>query len=118
MRGLQAQRGLYDIVLFSDSFDSFVLGAEDEIIEKFKNFGHPMVVSGEVNCWPQPELSDLLPPVERGGRYRFPNSGGYIAEIPYLIWVLTEVIKIQYKSDCTDDQGELIKVSHQLLEFY
>ncbi len=38
--------GLYDVVIFTDSFDSFLVGSIEEIIEKFRAFGHPMIVSG------------------------------------------------------------------------
>ena len=67
-----------------------------------------MVVSGEVNLWPNPDFADQMPASSKTGHYKFPNSGGYMAEIPYLI-ELFDGMGIAWKSDCVDDQGELIK---------
>lgn len=106
---IEKRKDDFDIVLFSDSFDSFVFCELDEIIAKFRKLGHPMVVSAEENCWPNPHLAKYIPTTDEG-RYPFPNSGGYIAELPYLLDLYTERIAINHKSDCTDDQGELIKV--------
>jgi hypothetical protein len=39
----------------------------------------------------------------------YPNSGGYIGYIDYIIDLYSNAIAIQAKSDCADDQGELIK---------
>eukprot|EP00050_Salpingoeca_kvevrii_P008731 m.304754 g.304754 ORF g.304754 m.304754 type:complete len:826 (-) comp17278_c0_seq1:63-2540(-) len=99
----------FDIVLFADSFDTFIFCSAEEILDKFEQFNSRMVVSGEVNLWPNPNLAPYLPPAHRFGRYPFPNSGGYIAQIPYLIRLLEREIKIPWKSNCADDQGELIK---------
>ena len=100
--------GKYDYILFTDSFDSYVFCSPAEIIKKFKWFGHPMVVSGEVNMWPNPDLKQYMPESSKTGHYKFPNSGGYMAEVPYFVSLLDD-IAIHWKSDCVDDQGELIK---------
>ena len=98
----------HDYVLFTDSFDSYIFCQPDEIIRKFKSLNHRMVVSAEVNLWPNPEFADQMPPSSATGHYKFPNSGGYMAEIPYLL-ELFDKMGIEWKSDCVDDQGELIK---------
>ncbi len=98
----------YDYVLFTDSFDSYIFCDPEHLVETFKTFQHPMVVSGEVNIWPNPELADQMPPSSASGHYKYPNSGGYMAEIPYLL-ALYDKMAINWKSDCVDDQGELIK---------
>jgi hypothetical protein len=54
------QRGSYNLVLFTDSFDTYIFSSMDEIVEKFKRFQAPMVVSGEVNIWPTPHLAPHL----------------------------------------------------------
>lgn len=107
-RVLDKHKDDYDIVLFTDSFDTYIFSQLDEIVTKFRSFRHPMVVSGEVNCWPNPELASQLPHSE-GDRYLYPNSGGYIAEMGYLRYLYNDVIAIMHKSKCVDDQGELIK---------
>ena len=99
-------------ILFTDSFDSYIYCNQDELIRKFKLFNHRMVVSGEINLWPNPDMADEMPPSSGTGHYKYPNSGGYMAEIPYLIEVF-ERMAIDWKSDCVDDQGELIKLIAQ-----
>lgn len=69
-----------------------------------------MVVSAEVNIWPNPHLAEFMPPSSKTGHYPYPNSGGYIGYLGYILHLYTDVINIHHKSDCCDDQGELIKV--------
>ncbi len=99
----------YDYVLFAESRDSVVLCSSSDIVARFKSLGHRMVVSGEVNLWPNPDFVSHMPPSSKTGHYKYPNSGGYMAEIPYLI-ELFDKMAIEWKSDCVDDQGELIKM--------
>ena len=100
---------LQDIVLFTDSFDSYVFSDPEEIVDKFLSFEAPMIVSAEVNMWPNPHLAEFMPPSASTGHYPFPNSGGYMGFLDYILELYTETIRIQAKSDCVDDQGELIK---------
>ena len=108
LQAVTAVKDQYDYVLFSDSFDSYVFCGPDELISKFKSLKHRMVVSGEVNIWPNPELASEMPASSKTGHYKYPNSGGYMAEIPYLL-ELFDKMAIKWKSDCVDDQGELFK---------
>ena len=98
----------FDYVLFTDSFDSYIFCQPEEIIRKFKSLNHRMVVSGEMNLWPYPEFESHMPPSSKTGHYKYPNSGSYMAEIPYFL-ELWDRMGIEWKSDCVDDQGELIK---------
>ena len=45
----------------------------------------------------------------RNSKYKYPNSGGYIGYLDYILDMYSSAIAIQAKSDCADDQGELIK---------
>ncbi len=94
--------------MFIDSaIDSSLFCNLNELITRFKSFKHPMVVSGEVFLWPYPDLKESIHSAT-AGHYPFPGSCGYIAEIPYLL-ELFDAMAIQWKSDCVEDQGELIK---------
>jgi hypothetical protein len=64
-------RHLYDIALFIDSFDTYAFADPTEIVEKFLTFDAPMVVSGEVNIWPEPQLKEFLPPSTKEGHYKY-----------------------------------------------
>ena len=108
LQAVKAMQHDYDYVLFTDAFDTYLFCGVDEILQKFKSFNHPMVVSAEVNLWPNADLASELPASTKTGHYPYPNSGGYMAEIPYLL-ELFDKMAIAWKSDCVDDQGELIK---------
>ena len=108
LQAVKAMQHDYDYVLFTDAFDTYLFCGVEEILQKFKSFNHPMVVSAEVNLWPNADLASELPASTKTGHYPYPNSGGYMAEIPYLL-ELFDKMAIAWKSDCVDDQGELIK---------
>ena len=95
-------------IMFTDSFDSYIYCNPDELIRKFKLFNHPMVVSAEINLWPFTELSSKMPASSAGAHYKYPGGCGYMAEIRYLLELFDDM-GIEWKSDCVDDQGELIK---------
>jgi hypothetical protein len=82
---LESHRDEADIVLFSDGYDTLFAEGLDPILEKFRRIGGPIVFSAESNCWPGGpgrEASDY-PPARN--RYRFLNSGGWIAELPVML---------------------------------
>eukprot|EP01147_Barroeca_monosierra_P007770 gene7770-9940_t len=95
--------------MFTDSFDSYLFANESEIIQKFRLMNATMVVSAEVNCWPYPSLASEMPSSSAKGQYPYPNSGGYIGYLGYILHLFNDIIAIHHKSDCCDDQGELIK---------
>mmetsp|Transcript_821 Transcript_821/g.2728 ORF Transcript_821/g.2728 Transcript_821/m.2728 type:complete len:953 (-) Transcript_821:2162-5020(-) len=108
-RYLVRHRHRYDLALFIDSFDTYTFASPVEIVEKFLAFEVPMVVSGEVNIWPEPHLKDFMPVSSQDGHYKYPNSGTYMGWVSYIIEFYSGPIAIQAKSICVDDQGELIK---------
>lgn len=70
-------------ILFIDAFDVIVLGRPDQLLERFREFGHPWVTCSEVNCWPDSARADTFP--ECDTHWRFLNSGAYMAEREYLV---------------------------------
>ncbi len=108
---LQAARNAiytHKYILFTEALASYLYCDPDELVRKFKSFNHKMVVSGDTNLWPYSEFVEKMPEMYTDARYKFPNSGAYMAEIPYLL-ELFDTMGIEWKSDCVDDQGELIK---------
>ena len=55
-----------------------------------------------IQCLPLPSLLSLSH-LQRT-HHRYPNSGGYMGYLWYIVELFTERIAIQAKSDCTDDQ--------------
>ena len=49
-----------------------------------------------------------MPASSAGAHYKYPGGCGYMAEIRYLLELFDDM-GIEWKSDCVDDQGELIK---------
>ena len=111
LRGLKRWRKEYDLILFTDSFDSAVLAHPSELVERFLRIGARVLVSGELNLWPEPHLRPLLEAQhpDPAPTYPFPNSGGYMGYTEDVIRLLGEVCAVQAKSQCVDDQGELIQ---------
>ena len=65
-----------DIILFTDAYDVFYADNLETIHERFIDMGNDIIFSGEMVCWPKPELMDKFP--ESPTRFRFINSGTYI----------------------------------------
>jgi len=72
-------------------------------LEKFKDY--KMVVNAETNCYPNKDLDEPQKKLEKG-KYRYLNSGMYIGEIDYVIWVLKKCVELNLE----DDQESLQKV--------
>jgi len=71
-------------VFYTDGRDSFMLGGEFEIREKYRMLGQPpYLVSCEDQCYPFPEYSHLFPDV--GHPWRFIGAGQFICEIDYAL---------------------------------
>ncbi len=90
-----------DLVLFADAFDSIIVHREDEIVKKFREFNHPFVCSAETNCHPDSRIASFYPVAPT--RYRFLNSGGWIAEVDYARDLFRR-LKIEDLPDDDNDQ--------------
>lgn len=65
------------IILSTDAYDAWFLAGENEILEKYHAFNHPIVFSAERNCWPHNSyFLKHYPPSSTPARYL--NSGGMI----------------------------------------
>ena len=65
-----------DIVLFTDGYDVFYADNLDTITERFLDFGHDVLFSGEMICWPHADVADQFP--DAPTRFKYINSGTYI----------------------------------------
>lgn len=74
-------------VMLMDAFDVLCLGGEEEILNRFLEFGKPWVGSTENNCWPDSSLAALYPPCST--QWRYLNAGVYISEREYLAEALS-----------------------------
>ena len=67
-----------DVVLFTDAYDVFYADNLFTIHERFMDMGHDVIFSGEMICWPKPELASKFP--EAPTRFQYLNSGTYIGK--------------------------------------
>ena len=87
----------HDIVMFVDGYDVVINDTQDELVNRFKQFGADVVFGAEPPCWPDESIADQFPQVHT--RNRFLNSGGFIGR--------AKVIKDMLRSDikkADDDQ--------------
>jgi hypothetical protein len=68
-----------DILIFGDSYDTFMLCSPDEVIEKYKNHIDKVLFSAELDCWPDKGLIEKYPACN--SPYRFLNGGGFICTV-------------------------------------
>lgn len=70
-----------DIILFSDAYDVILNRNKRDILDTFQQLAAPMVISGELNCWPRAVLKNLYP--ETPDPYCFVNAGSHIGYSGY-----------------------------------
>ncbi|XP_051970452.1 procollagen-lysine,2-oxoglutarate 5-dioxygenase 2-like isoform X2 [Xyrauchen texanus] len=80
MKGLAEQENL--VVLSVDSYDLIFAGGPEEILKKFQQMNHKVVIAAEGIIWPDTLLQEKYPSIRNGKR--FLNSGGCIGYAPYI----------------------------------
>ncbi len=72
----------YDVILFTDAADTFVMAGQQEILFKFEAIGGSVLLSAEPGCYP-PQFHHPYLDATRGrpdiqGPWKFPNGGGWM----------------------------------------
>ena len=86
-----------DIVMFVDGYDVIINDIQEELINRFKQFGADVVFGAEPLLWPDTNIADLFPEVHTRNRYL--NSGMFIGRAK----VLKEMLRTDIKK-ADDDQ--------------
>jgi hypothetical protein len=92
-----SSRESYTHVLYTDSWDAFFCAPLSEIIAKYEAMGSPPILASAYSGF-----ADSTAPAGFGDesiRLRFPNVGGYIAEIPAIIEAFTRMMPIPSGDD-------------------
>lgn len=83
---LEAVRNLpsiYDLIMFTDAGDTFVMGGAEEIEAKYQQYGCDFLMSAEQDLYPWglEELwaSSADKRLEAAGLWQYPNGGGWVA---------------------------------------
>ena len=91
-------------VLYTDALDAFFTGPLDEIIESYKSYGSPAILSSAFFQLANESNEMLNYPgcFDHSIFYRFPNVGGYMAEIPAIIEAFEKMLlqSVQTNDDC------------------
>jgi hypothetical protein len=69
-----------DIVCFIDAYDVLSLASNDEIIKKFKEYNCELLLSSELNCYPE-KYKHVYDTSKDKTRFSYVNSGGYIGYV-------------------------------------
>ena len=84
----------YSHALFSDSWDAFFCARVEEIEAKYRAMGSPQIlVSAYIGLGNESDMSSYVGCFDESIPYRFPNRGGWIAEIPAMIEMLERMTK-------------------------
>lgn len=103
-----------EIVLYTDAYDALILCDEEEILEKYTQFGHPVIYSAEQNINIEGTLSEKLTTylkVRNGKKpYQFLNAGQWIGRAKAVRDILEETLASDmFDSRNNNDQSLLIK---------
>ena len=94
----------YTHVLFHDGWDGMFTGSLAEVWDKYTVMGRPpMVISAFYQLGNVSDEEKQYPGCfAHNTRYCYPNRGGYIAEVPYLIKMFERMLKLprQTGDDC------------------
>lgn len=77
-------------IIFTDCWDLIFTAHPDEIMEAYKCFNAPLVISTESNCFPddlKEDFDNRLPPT----KYKYLNSGFICGEVEALLTLLEEM---------------------------
>ena len=67
-----------DIICFVDGYDVLANSIKDEILQKFLDFKHDIVLSTELYCYPNKYKTEMDKLQKYTTNYKYINSGGYI----------------------------------------
>jgi hypothetical protein len=87
----------HDVIVFTDAYDVFYTCDLETIIRKYLSFNTRILFSAEQFCWPNINLENKFPLVS--SKYRYLNSGGFVAQVGELKRLLNDHIV-----DDADDQ--------------
>jgi hypothetical protein len=99
---------IYDLVMFTDAGDAFVMAGADEIVEKWKAYGCSVLMAAEQNLYPW-NLEDLWASTQAlrelaAPPWQYPNGGGWIGRREQL----EELLKYTLTAAGEEAQGKWI----------
>ena len=87
-----------DIILFIDGYDSYFLDSTKTIVEKFINLNCDILMSSEINCFPDESLKSKYNSKETSP-FKYVNSGGFIGYTQPLKQAISKLLDMQKASN-------------------
>jgi hypothetical protein len=94
MLEMENDASAHSITLVTDCADVLILAEEGDILEAYRSYNSPIVMSAEQGCWPDPAIAGEFP--EHYAGYRWPNAGQFIGETPAVLAALKHLL-INYR---------------------
>ena len=104
----------YEVVLYTDGSDSFMMAGEDEILEKFYNqvpYGG-VLGSGNIDCWPDPDLIEVYP--EAPTQWRMISPGGWMGTMKRAISMLEVLQHTHHTNDTPAWHDLFLRKTHRM----
>jgi hypothetical protein len=76
-------------VMFVDASDVMVLCGQEELLSRWRKFGHPWVFNAEPHIWSPGSFKPEDYPTPPDAMYRYLNSGAYIGEVDHIRYWLS-----------------------------
>lgn len=97
-----------DYAMWVDGNDSLIIQPEEEILRRMAIATHPIFISAERNCWPDPQNAPMYAQRDPSASDpKFINAGGFIGPRKLLIKYMKTVLS--YADDSGDDQRAWIR---------
>lgn len=104
-----------DILIVSDCWDFVFSKPLEVLIEKFKEYNSPCVISTEKNYWPEEGLKPEFDKHNFPTSYKYINSGLVVAEREALITILESMDLDNYPDDHRKEDGNMFHSNDQYL---
>jgi hypothetical protein len=100
---LQKISNSFTHVLFTDGWDAFFTTGLEEILFKYDKMGRPdFLASAYIGLGNESDMSKYEGCFDESKTYRYPNRGGYLAELPTAIWAFQRMVDMPHQTgdDC------------------
>ncbi|HET6459083.1 MAG TPA: hypothetical protein VFG24_09425, partial [Nitrosopumilaceae archaeon] len=104
-----------DILIICDCYDFVFAGQIEELVEAFKTYNSPCVISSEKNYWPDEGLKPDFDKHNFPTSFKYINSGLVVSEKDALIAILESMDLDNYPDDHQKPDGNMFHSNDQFL---
>ncbi len=100
--------------IFCDSWDLVFAAPIEEVLEVYKSFNAPLVISSEKNCFPS-DLKEEYDKLSATSSYKYLNSGMIVGETSAFYEMLSKMELDKVPDDYRQEDGNMFHVNDQFL---